>query len=168
MTHTVLLQEAVEKLTGMMRRIDEGVARLSQRTKERLTRRVLDTRDIYLRDLNQRVFIVPEEWAKIVNYGPWSKDVTGPSKTKRVIRREAKYGDRSTWATKKREQLSGVESTPQWLHAKLSKRNPKVIHRDRTTFTPSEVAESLASTESEMGREDEDDVDDRANKSKYR
>lgn len=139
MTHIVLLQEAIEKFTEMMERIEEGVARLSQRTKERLTRRVLDTKDIYFRDLNRRIFIAPEEWAKVVNYGPWSKDVTGPPKTKRVTRREEKYGDRSTWAVRKGQQLSSVESTPQWLHEKLAKRKPKVIHRDIPVSTSSFV-----------------------------
>ena len=159
MTHTTLLQEAVEKLTRMMERIDEGVARLSQRTKERLTRRVLGTKDIYLRDLDDRVFIAPEEWASIVNYGPWSRSVTGPQKTKSVIRREEKYGDRSTWAQKKG---GTVESTPQWLHEKLAMRNPKV------RFTPSEEAESFARIQSEIGRGEEDGVDDRINRSRGR
>ena len=163
MTHTALLQEAVEKLTGMMERIDEGVARLSQRTKERLTRRVLDAKDIYIRDLDERVFIVPEEWAKIVNYGQWSGNVTGPPKTKWEIRREEKYGDRSTWAQSKRVQPSKSEVTPQWLHEKLVRRKPRA-----SVFTPSEEAESLASIESEMGSGDDDDVDGRTNGSKDR
>lgn len=160
MTHIALLQEAIEKLTGMMERIDEGVARLSQRTKERLTRRVLDVKDIYIRDLDERVFIVPEEWAKIVNYGPWSGNITGPPKTKRDMRREEKYGDRSTWAQSKRVQHSKGEVTPQWLHEKLVTRNPRA-----RVFTPSEEAESFASIESEMGSGDEGDIDGRKNRS---
>ena len=162
MTHIVLLQESIEKLTGMMERINEGVARLSQRTKERLTRRVLGAKDIYIRDLDERIFIAPDEWAKIVNYGRWSGNVTGPSKTKSVMRREEKYGDRSTWARSKREQLSKGDSTPQWLHQKLATRNP------RARFTPSEETESFASIESEMGSGDESDVDGRTNRSTNR
>jgi len=159
-THIVLLQEAVEKLSGMMERIDEGVARLSQRTKERLTRRVLDAKDIYIRDLDKRIFIVPEEWAKIVNYGPWSRNVTGPSKTKSVMRREAKYGDRSTWMQSKKAQHSKGESTPQWLHEKLVRRNPRVSHM----FTPAEEAEIFAGIESETGSGDEGDISGRAHR----
>ena len=158
-THIALLQEATEKLIGMMERIDEGVARLSQRTKERLTRRVLDVKDIYIRDLDARVFIAPAEWANIVNYGPWSGNVTGPPKTKWVIRREEKYGDRSTWMPKKRVQHSKGEITPQWLHEKLVTRKPRVM------FTASEEAESFASVESEMGSGDEDDIDGRTHRS---
>jgi hypothetical protein len=163
----MLLQEAIEKLTGMMERIDEGVARLSQRTKERLTRRVLDAKDIYLRDLDQRVFIAPEEWAKIVNYRPWARKVTGPQKTKSDLRRETKYGDRSTWAQKKRGGPSGDESTPLWLHEKLATRNPRVHHQDVRVFTPSEEAESPASTELEIERDD-DGVNVRKNRPTYR
>ena len=157
-THKVLLQEAIEKLTGMLDRIDECVARLSQRTKERLTRRVLDAKDIYLRDLDRRIFIAPEEWAKIVNYRPWPGRVTGPPKTKSVMRREEKYGDRSTWA--QREQVFKAGSTPQWLHEKLVTRSPRAGHR---VVASSEEAESFASTESEVGKGDEDDVHDRKN-----
>jgi hypothetical protein len=158
MTHIVLLQEAIEKLIGMMERIDEGVARLSQRTKERLTRRVLGTKDIYIRDLDERVFIAPEEWAKIVNYGPWSRNVTGPQKTKWAMRREEKYGHRSTWVQSKRMQLSKGAITPQWLHEKLVTRNP------RPMFNPSEEAEPFASIESEMGSGEEGDIDGRTHR----
>jgi hypothetical protein len=165
LTHTVLLQEAIEKLTGMMERIDEGVARLSQRTKERLTRRVLDAKDIYIRDLDQRIFIAPEEWAKIANYGPWSGSVTGPPKTKWVIRREEKYGNRSTWVQRKKGPLSKDGGTPRWLHEKLATRNPRA---DVPRLTPAKEVGSLVGIESEMGSGDEGDVDGRTNRSTNR
>jgi hypothetical protein len=61
----------------MLRRADEVVARLSQRTVERMTRRVWKHQDVFLSDVGQRTMIGREEWSARIKWRDWDGPVTG-------------------------------------------------------------------------------------------
>jgi hypothetical protein len=75
--HKELVDASLVSFTAMLERADEVVARLRQRTLERLTRRVWNNKDIYLGEYGQRVILGREEWERKVRWNLWAGPVTG-------------------------------------------------------------------------------------------
>jgi hypothetical protein len=61
----------------MLERADEAVARLSQRTVERMTRRVWKYQDVFLSDVGHRTLIGRQEWSTRIRWKEWDGPVTG-------------------------------------------------------------------------------------------
>lgn len=76
--HIDLAEATVFVLKALLERMDEIVARLGQRANERLTRRVWNEKDIYLRDTSERNIITREMWNEMVKWKIWEGEVTGP------------------------------------------------------------------------------------------
>ncbi|KAG8813649.1 hypothetical protein FRC19_002291 [Serendipita sp. 401] len=61
----------------MLERAEEVIARLTQRTVERLTRRVWNNKDVYIPELERRVVVGRDEWQERVQWKMWAGPVTG-------------------------------------------------------------------------------------------
>ncbi|KAI1792897.1 hypothetical protein LXA43DRAFT_296375 [Ganoderma leucocontextum] len=71
--HLQLLEREVVRLEDMERHADAVLARNTQRTKERLGRRVWNGKDIFLRNEGARTVVPKERWREIVNFKPQSE-----------------------------------------------------------------------------------------------
>lgn len=71
------MESTLTVLKSLLDRIEEILARLDQRTNEKLTRRVWNDKDIYLRDVNRRVMVSRDIWAEMVKWKMWEGNVTG-------------------------------------------------------------------------------------------
>lgn len=74
--HINLVESTLSGLRTMLERVDEVVARLSQRTLERMTRRVWRHQDVYLSDLGHRTLIGRDEWSERVKWREWNGPIT--------------------------------------------------------------------------------------------
>lgn len=74
--HIKLVESTLAGLRIMLERADEVVARLSQRTLERMTRRVWRHQDVYLSDVGYRTLIGREEWSDRIEWKKWDGPVT--------------------------------------------------------------------------------------------
>lgn len=77
--HISLVEASLQSFRAMFEKTNEAVARITQRTKERLTRRVWNNKDIYLRDVDARVLVSREEWVEKVRWRQWTKSLPGAS-----------------------------------------------------------------------------------------
>ncbi|PVF95545.1 hypothetical protein CPB86DRAFT_568835 [Serendipita vermifera] len=75
--HKELVEASLISFTAMLERADDVVARLRQRTLEKLTRRIWNNKDIYLSEYGNRVTIGREEWERKVRWNLWAGPVTG-------------------------------------------------------------------------------------------
>jgi hypothetical protein len=75
--HIKLVDSSLTSFGAMLERADEVVARLKQRSLERFTRRVWNHKDIYLRDVDDRVLLSRDEWENRVQWRVWAGPVTG-------------------------------------------------------------------------------------------
>jgi len=75
--HIKLIDSSLTSFGAMLERADEVVARLKQRSLERFTRRVWNHKDIYLRDVDDRVILSRDEWDNRVQWRIWAGPVTG-------------------------------------------------------------------------------------------
>lgn len=75
--HIKLVESSLTSFGAMLERADEVIARLKQRSLERITRRVWNNQDIYLRDVDDRVLLSKEEWENRVQWKVWAGPVTG-------------------------------------------------------------------------------------------
>ncbi|KAF8592490.1 hypothetical protein K439DRAFT_1235113, partial [Ramaria rubella] len=66
--HIMLLTRDVQEMGELVARLEEGVRRLSQRTKERLGRRIWQGKDIFLVSRNKRVHLGRKEWIEHVGF----------------------------------------------------------------------------------------------------
>jgi len=70
--HIDILQRNVSELERFQSRLEFLVGRTSQRVKERLGRRVWQSRDIYLATEGERKVVSKEQWREMVNFRPRS------------------------------------------------------------------------------------------------
>ena len=66
--HIWLLERDVQELSELVKRMEDGVRRLSQRVKERLGRRIWQGKDIFLVTENRRVHLSRREWIQRVGF----------------------------------------------------------------------------------------------------
>ncbi|KAF8520088.1 hypothetical protein JB92DRAFT_1930448 [Gautieria morchelliformis] len=90
--HIWLLERDVQELGDLVRHIQTGVRRLSQRVKERLGRRIWQGKNIFLMSQNARVYVSRRDWMKRVGFvTPRRKPTLVPS---HADSHQAHYGSR--------------------------------------------------------------------------
>ncbi|KAG8829321.1 hypothetical protein FRC18_009390 [Serendipita sp. 400] len=75
--HIELVETSLVSFKAMLERAEEVIARLTQRTVERLTRRVWNNKDVYIPELERRVVVGRDEWQERVQWKMWAGPVTG-------------------------------------------------------------------------------------------